>query len=168
MISLLVRSIEIDKLFSFLRTEYSDVLEKVWECGNITNGVFIRSELVARTISEQTVVVILQYYKEKRECELTVVSSGGGEGILRIDLGSQAAAESTFLERLRELCKINGWKLYEERLGYIRIECPFCGAYYDYAQNRIQSDGSVTCQNCNKSFISDKRKPKEPYLTELT
>jgi hypothetical protein len=166
MISFLVQNVQIDILLSLLRAEYSDVLEKVWESGGMINGVFIRSELAMRTIADQTVTVILQYYKEKRECEVTVVSSGGGQGLLHWDLGSQAAAESTFKNRLEELSIIHGWIINEKQPGRISARCPFCGAYYVYTRSHLQSDNSVICQNCNKSFILDKSKIKELYLKE--
>jgi predicted Zn finger-like uncharacterized protein len=164
----LIQNVQIDILLSLLKTEYSDKLEKVWESGGMINGVFIRSELVLRTMSEQSITVVLQHYTDKRECEVTVVSSGGGDGLLRIDLGSQAAAESTFKERLKELSRIHEWKLYEKRFDRAgTLRCPFCSACYVYAQSQVQPDNSVRCQNCNKSFTLDRSKIEGPYLREI-
>ena len=155
MVTLVIRSIEIDPLLSLLRQDYSDKLEKVWESGRMINAVFIRSELAIRTMSEQTITIIVQHYKDDRECELTIISSGGGEGLLRIDFGSQAAAESTFLKKIEHLARIHGWELSRKYPGRKGAGCPFCDAYYLYLETHIQDDGSVVCQNCGKSLMLD-------------
>jgi len=152
-VTLVVRNLEIDSLLSLLREDYSDKLEKVWECGGMINAVFIRSELALRTMSEQTITIIVQHYVESNECEITVLSSGGGEGLLRIDLGSQAAAESTFLRKIDQLARLHGWELSKKYPGRKGSGCPFCNAYYLYSEKNIQDDGSVVCQNCNRSFM---------------
>jgi hypothetical protein len=167
MVTLVVRNIEIDSLLTLLREDYSDKLEKVWESGGMINAVFIRSELAIRTMSEQTITIIVQHYKEDRECEITVISSGGGDGLLRIDLGSQDAAESTFLKKIENLARIHGWNLSRKYPGRKGSGCPFCDAYYLYSEKHIQDDGSVICQNCNRSFMLDtgtKLNPREERI----
>ena len=168
MVTLVIRSIEIDPLLSLLRQDYSDKLEKVWESGGMINAVFIRSERVLRTMSEQTITIIVQYYKEDRECELTIISSGGGEGLLRIDFGSQAAAESTVLKKIENLARIHSWELSRKYPGRKRSGCPFCDAYYLYLETHIQDDGSVVCQNCNRSFMLNTETKLEPREERIT
>lgn len=168
MITFLIRNVQIDPLLSLLKDEYSDQLAKVWECGEMTNGVFIHTELAIRTMSDQAITIILQHYRGKHECEVTVVSSAGGQGLLHISLGSEIAAEATFRKRLEEISKIHEWKLFEKRSDRAgTMKCPFCGAFYVYMQNQVQSDNSVICQNCGKSFMFDKSKLEGPYLKEL-
>ncbi len=167
MVTIIIRNIEIDPLLSLLREDYSDRLEKVWESGGMVNAVFIRSELALRTMSEQTITIIVQHYIKARECEITVISSGGGDGILRIDLGSEAAAESAFLKKVEHLAKLHDWEVSRKYPGHKGSECPFCDAYYLYSEKSIQDDGSVVCQNCGKSFMLDtgtKLKPREERL----
>jgi DNA-directed RNA polymerase subunit RPC12/RpoP len=162
-----IRNLEIEPLLTQLHQDYSNMYEKVWECGGMINGVFIQSELALRTISEQTITIILQYYTEKRECEVTVICSGGGEGFLRIDLGSQSAAEATFMKNLEMLARRHDWELSRKYPGRKGSGCPFCGAYYLYTEEKIQDDGSVVCQNCNRSFMlknESKLKPHEDRL----
>jgi hypothetical protein len=166
-VTLVVRNLEIDSLLSLLREDYSDRLEKIWECGRMINAVFIRSELALRTMSEQTITIIVQHYVENNECEITVLSSGGGEGLLRIDFGSQAAAESTFLRKIEQFARLHGWELSRKYPGRKGSGCPFCNAYYLYSEKNIQDDGSVVCQNCSKSFMLDtglKLKPREERI----
>jgi predicted Zn finger-like uncharacterized protein len=39
-------------------------------------------------------------------------------------------------------------------------KCPHCGAIYVYSEERIDADGSVRCQNCDRAFlISNSVKP---------
>jgi len=162
MITLVIRNFEMDPLFSLLRADYSDKLEKVWESGGMINAVFIRSELAIRTLSEQTITIIVQYYIEDRTCEITIISSGGGDGLLRIDFGAQAAAESTLLKKIENLSRIQGWELSKQYPGRKGCGCPFCDAYYLYLEKHIQDDGSVVCQNCNRSFMLNTGTKLEP------
>ena len=142
-----------EPLLSLLRADYSDKLEKVWESAGMINAVFIRSELAIRTLSEQTITIIIQHNKADRECEITIISSGGGEGLLRIDFGSQAAAEATLLKKIENLARFQSWELSRQYPGSKGYTCPFCTAYYLYLEKHIQDDGSVVCQNCNRSFM---------------
>ena len=151
--TLVIRNLEIDILLSQLHDSYSDELEKVWESSDMINAVFIQSERAIRMYSEQSITIIVQYYKEKRECEVTVVCSGGGDGLLRINFGSETAAESTLLENLESLARRQGWELSPKYPGHKGSSCPFCSAFYLYRRNQVQDDGSVVCQNCNRSFM---------------
>jgi hypothetical protein len=162
-----IRNLEIDVLLSRLHSSYSNKLEKVWENTDMINAVFIQSELAIRTMSEQSITIIVQYYKETRECEVTVVSSGGRNGLLRIDLGSQTAAESTFSEQLVSLAGRKGWEINRKHISYKGSRCPFCSAFYLYKQNQVQDDGSVVCQNCNKSFMLENGAKVEYYTEKI-
>ena len=133
----------------------------------MVNGVFVKSELALRTMSEQAITVILQYYPEKRECEVTAICSGGGEGVLRIDFGSQSAAEATFLKNLEKLARRYDWRLSQKYPGRKGSGCPFCGAYYLYTEEKIQDDGSVVCQNCKRSFMLKNGSKLEPHEERL-
>jgi DNA-directed RNA polymerase subunit RPC12/RpoP len=162
-----IRNLSIDPLLHLLHQDYSNKYEKEWECIGMVNGVFIQSELALRTMSEQTITIILQYYTEKRECEVTAICSGGGEGFLRIDLGSQSAAEATFLKNLETLARRYDWELSRKYPGRKGSGCPFCGAYYLYTEEKIQEDGSVVCQNCNRSFMLTEGSKLEPHEERL-
>jgi len=153
MLDLVISNADIETLLSFLQRDYSSVLAKVWESGGMINGVFVQSELVFRTFSEQTITVVMQYHTDTHSCDLTAVASGGGEGLLRISLGSQDAAESTFLERIMNLARSHGWDISRKHPGFAGTHCPYCGAYYMYKQSQVLEDGSVRCQNCDKSFL---------------
>lgn len=34
-----------------------------------------------------------------------------------------------------------------------RVKCPWCSAVYSYSPSSFREEGSVVCQNCNKSFF---------------
>jgi uncharacterized protein (UPF0212 family) len=153
MVELKIKNLDIEPLLSFLRDSYSNIFERVWECGNTTNAVFIASELALRTFSEQTITVVVQYYLDNNECEISVIAAGGGSGLLRIDWGSQSAAEDTFVKKMMELAKTQGWDLVRKHHGRKGSGCPHCGAYYQYTEEHVQDDGTVVCQNCLKKFL---------------
>ncbi len=167
MVTLIIRNLGTEPLFSFLRDTYSNTFESVWECGNMINAVFIGTELALRTISEQTVTVVVQYYIDKNECEISAIAAGGGSGLLRIDWGSQSAAEDTFMKGIVDLAKTHLWDLsrkYPSRKG---SACPHCGAFYIYKQEQVQDDGTVSCQNCLKIFFLGIDVKKESFEQKL-
>jgi hypothetical protein len=167
MVTCVIRNLGFDPLLALLQESYSSKYRKVWECGGVINGVFISTELALRTMSDQSITIILQYYVEKRECEITAICSGGGKGILHIDFGSQSAAESTFQKNLEVLARRHGWELSKKNPGRKGSSCPFCGAYYLYKEDVIQDDGSVVCQNCNRSFSLDIGTKLDPHEERL-
>ncbi|TFH08035.1 MAG: hypothetical protein E4H14_07250 [Candidatus Thorarchaeota archaeon] len=167
MVALIIRNLDIDPLIAFLRGDYSNAFEKVWECGNLVNAVFIRSELALRTISEQVIAIVVRYHKDDKECELSVIAAGGGSGLLRIDWGSQSAAENTFLEKMINLAKIHGWNLFRKNQGRQGSGCPHCGAFYSYNEEQVRDDGTVSCQNCLKIFRLEKGTKIESHEEKL-
>jgi hypothetical protein len=94
----------------------------------------------------------VQHQITKRECEVIVVCSGGGGGLARIDFGSENTAESTFVDYLIALAREHGWKFSHKNPGHRGAACPFYHAFYFYKESKLQDDGSVVCQNCNRSF----------------
>ena len=165
--TLLIRNLDIEVLFELFREHYSNTFEKVWEGANTINAVFIGTEIAYRTASEQSTTVIVIYDIERNECEITAVTHGGGTGLLRIDWGSQSAAQNTFHKRLIELAKRHGWSVSRIHPPSASVKCPNCGASYKYNEDQIRLDGTVECQNCLKSFVlpeRDKPKPTEERL----
>ena len=167
MVMFVIRKMEIDILLSKLKESYSNKLEKVWESGDMINAVFIQSELAFRTVSEQIITIIVQYYRNLRECEITNICSGGGDGLLRIDFGSELAAESTFQKFLENLARTRMWELSRKYPDQKGLGCPFCGAFYIYNHDKMQDDGSILCQNCNRSFILEREAKWEPHEERL-
>ena len=167
MIELLIRDLDINVLLSFLQ-EYAKDMKKVWQCGDMVNGVFVRSELALRTVSEQSITIVVRHSVEKAECELDAIATGGGTGLLRIDWGSTWAAESTLQEEILRLAGRHGWEVGRIHRATKGSECPFCGAYYAYSQDQVQKDGSVRCQNCNKMFPLATGNGSEDYFERLT
>jgi len=169
LIALTIGNAEIEQVLSFLHSDYSNVLAKVWESGDMTNAVFVQTEMAYRTVTEQTITIVMQYHTETHSCDLTAVASGGGSGLLRISLGSQDAAESTFLERIMNLARSHDWDLSRKHPGFAGSRCPYCGAYYLYDQSQVSEDGSVRCQNCDKSFLfAEAQKAPEARTEKLT
>lgn len=167
MVSLIIRNLDIEPVFSFLRDDYSNAFERVWKCDNMVNAVFIGTELALRTFSEQAITIVLQYYMDKNECEISVIAVGGGIGLLRIDWGSQSAAEDTFVKRIIDLAKKHGWDLSRKYPGRKGSRCPHCGAFYLYKQEHVQDNGTVSCQNCLKSFLLEMDRKIEAYEKKL-
>ena len=77
---------------------------------------------------------------QEGKCRLIVVASGGRSGLLQMDLGSQRAAESTFVKVIEQ---------YREQGGYAHVRCSTCGATYTYTRAGVRA-GKATCQNCGR------------------
>jgi predicted Zn finger-like uncharacterized protein len=166
MIELVIRNLDIDVLLAFLQ-EYAKDMKKVWQCGNMVNGVFVRSELALRTVSEQSITIVVRHSFEKAECELDALATGGGTGLLRIDWGAMGAAESSLQKEILRLAGLYGWEVGRIHKGTKGSGCPFCGAHYTYSQDQVQKDGSVRCQNCNKMFPLASGNRSEDYFERL-
>jgi DNA-directed RNA polymerase subunit RPC12/RpoP len=129
---------EIDSLLSFLRQNYSGVLQRIWQEGSKTLAVFIHEEYVWRTSSNQTITVILEYDAQDGRCKLVVVASGGRSGLLQLDWGSQGSAESTFMKAVEQ---------FKRNMSKVQIRCSACGQTYSYPP-LTQRMGILRCQNC--------------------
>ena len=92
-----------DKVLRFLKMNYSKNYSKGWSYGNGTIAVFVHEEFVWRTSSNQTIVAVVEPSDIMGRCKITVIGSGGGEGILGFDWGSQSAAENTLAKKIEEI-----------------------------------------------------------------
>jgi hypothetical protein len=94
-----------NQVLNFLRNQYSKMYSKHWSIGNKTIAVFLHEEYVLRTNSNQSIAVIFEPGRREGLSTVTVIASGGGEGIFGITWGSQTAAENTIEKRIKEIAK---------------------------------------------------------------
>ncbi|MFW9844271.1 MAG: hypothetical protein ACFFEV_06835, partial [Candidatus Thorarchaeota archaeon] len=71
-----------ESILRYLRRNYSKNFSKGWSYGNGTLAVFVHEEYVWRTSSNQTIVVIFEPAGISGRSKITIVGSGGGEGLL--------------------------------------------------------------------------------------
>lgn len=155
LIALRIRGLDVAVLLESLSEKYSTALKRIWHGETQINAVFVRDELVLRTMSEQAVVVVLEHDITSNVCEVRCLATAGGSGFLRVSYGSHDAAESTFQKLVEQLALFRGWEyevLPPESVGET-ARCPTCGATYSYPRDKILKDGTVRCQNCDKPFI---------------
>jgi hypothetical protein len=103
-----LRSLTIDREFDervldFLRRNYGRVFGKVWRSGGSRIGVFIHEEFVFRTSTNQTLTTVFESMEGEGRSKITVIGSGGGEGVFGIDWGSESAGENTIASRIRQI-----------------------------------------------------------------
>lgn len=103
-----LRYIEFDREFDYrvhdyLEKNYSKSYSKRWTVGDTIVAVFVHEEFVFRTSSNQTITVIYESAISQQKSRITVIASGGGQGLLGMDWGSQSAAEDTLERRIREM-----------------------------------------------------------------
>ena len=123
----------------------------------MTNAVFVGTEWAWRMV-EHTITIVMQYHMDRHECDLTAVASGNARAspIGMRTRGLEKATESTFMERIENLAVRHGWEINGSSLGHVGSKCPYCGAYYSYKKSHVLEDGSVRCQNCDRSFLLTK------------
>jgi hypothetical protein len=168
LIALTIGHAEIERLLSFLQSDYSNALAKVWESGGMTNAVFVQTEWAYRMV-EHTITIVMQYHTDRHECDLTIVASGNARASpigMRMR-GLSEATESTFMERIKNLAVRHGWEINGSSFDYVGFECPYCGAYYSYKKSHMLEDGSVRCQNCDRSFLLTKAQESEALEERL-
>jgi len=154
MITYAISGLEIDVLLQSLSEKYSTALKRIWHSPAQVNAVFVRDELVLRTLSEQAVVVVVEHDVAANTCKVQCLALAGGAGLLRISWGAQDAAESTFRKLIEGLALQHGWQ-YEFIPTEYRLKgakCPSCGAIYQYPPDKVLENGTVRCQNCDRPF----------------
>ena len=105
-----MKTIEFDNEFNeevlnFLRNNYSKRFGRRWSLGNNTIAVFVHDEYVMRTSSSQSITVVFEPGSRQSTSRVTVIGSGGGEGLFGMDWGSESAAENTLLKKMREITR---------------------------------------------------------------
>jgi len=82
--------------------------------------------------------------------------------------GLEEAAESTFMERIEKAADRHGWELKGTSLGHVESTCPYCSAHYSYRKSQVLEDGSVRCQNCDRSYLlreaQESKVPEAPLV----
>ncbi|TFG10463.1 hypothetical protein EU538_01875 [Candidatus Thorarchaeota archaeon] len=66
-------------------------------------GIFIHEEYVFRTGSWQTLTTLVESDRQRGDCRVTAIGSGGGDGMFNIDWGSERAGEHTIIESIQNL-----------------------------------------------------------------
>lgn len=92
-----------DTILRYLRQNYSKNYNKSWKFGNGRLAVFVHEEYVWRTSSNQTLVVVFEPSVSLGKSRITIIGSGGGEGLLGFDWGSQSAGENTLVKKIKEI-----------------------------------------------------------------
>ncbi|TFG32121.1 hypothetical protein EU528_04250 [Candidatus Thorarchaeota archaeon] len=95
------------KVLQYLRRNYSKIFSKGWNYNNSTLAVFVHEEYVLRTSSNQTITIIFEPTGIGGKSRITIISSGGGQGLFGFDWGSQNAAENTLVKRIKEITASN-------------------------------------------------------------
>jgi hypothetical protein len=95
----------LERVLEYLSHNYSAVLRKISRTERGVIAVFIHEEYVFRTSSYQTLTTIVESQGNLEQATVTVVGSGGGEGICNFNWGSQSAGEDTILKNIQDLIK---------------------------------------------------------------
>lgn len=91
-------------LLKFLHREFSNKYGKVWDYEEGTVGVFVRDKLMLRNSQTLTVNVIVEHKSAWKELVVTILASGGREGIFRLDMwGAENGAESWAEREIRKV-----------------------------------------------------------------
>lgn len=105
-----MKTIEFDSKFddnalNFLRKNYGKRFARRWIVGKKTIAVFVHDEFVLRTSSNQSITVIFEPGRNEGTSRVTVIASGGGDGLMEIDWDSESAAENTFMKQIQEITR---------------------------------------------------------------
>jgi len=90
-------------LLEFLRNNFANKYSRVWDFEEGTVGVFVRDKLMLRNSQTLTVTVIVEHKAVWREFVVTILASGGREGIFRLDMwGAENGAEGWAEREIRK------------------------------------------------------------------
>ncbi|MFW9787252.1 MAG: DUF6054 family protein [Candidatus Thorarchaeota archaeon] len=101
---------DVQRVINYLSSNYAAVTRKISENDQSIMAIFIHEEYVFRTGSYQTLTSIVESKGDFGQATLTVVGSGGGEGICNFNWGSQSAGEDTVIRNVQQII----------RQGYVR------------------------------------------------
>jgi predicted Zn finger-like uncharacterized protein len=150
MITLDIRGLDIVVLLQFLSDQGSTLLRKIWHSESRFTAVFVKDNFPERMLSGQAFVVVLDHDISANKCKVDAVAGATTSPSI-----SPVFLESAFRRTMEELADKNGWhcEFVPTKTVYKGSKCPSCGATYEYPAEKVQDDGSVRCQNCNKTFI---------------
>lgn len=105
-----MKTVEFDSEFNelvldYLRANYGKLYFRSWNLESNTLAIFVHDEYVLRTSSDQSITVVFEPSTRQGRTLVTAIASGGRQGLLGIDWGSQSAAEKTFEKRIREITR---------------------------------------------------------------
>ena len=100
----------VDPLIDFMSREFSNKFGKVSTFSDGLMAVFVRDKLMLRNMQTLTVTVTIEVKDHYNEAVISIVASGGREGIFRLDwLGSENAAEKWAQREIEKaLLRIDG------------------------------------------------------------
>ncbi|MFW9907706.1 MAG: hypothetical protein ACFFEF_03955 [Candidatus Thorarchaeota archaeon] len=90
-------------LLEFLSNDFANKYRKVWDFEEGTVGVFVRDKLMLRNSQTLTVTVIVEHRVVWREFVVTILASGGRQGLFRLDFwGAENGAEGWAEREIRK------------------------------------------------------------------
>jgi hypothetical protein len=150
MITFDIRNLDIVVLLQFLSERGSTTLRKIWHSESRITAVFAKENFLSRMMPGQAFVVVVDHDIPANKCRIEATA---GSQVYRA--GSPESLESAFQESVKDLVRESGWQfdLVPIRILYKGVRCPSCGAVY--TSLKVQDDGRVRCQNCDKTFLPD-------------
>ncbi|MFW9787162.1 MAG: hypothetical protein ACFFE2_15795 [Candidatus Thorarchaeota archaeon] len=148
MLTLKFEGAEVDSLVSILQKLESIIWSNVWSSTDRVVGVFVQSSPGA--IGSIVMIVILNYEKETKGCDIEIMGFGGGERVWFNDLldGNQ----SNLRHNLIDLAENKGWKWREVDEQIQTIRCPHCYARFQSDKGISEVVESSKCQHCHREF----------------
>ena len=103
-------SYNVDSLIEFMSREFSNKFRQVTRFSDGLMAVFVRDKLMLRNMQTLTVTVTVEWKEIYNEALISIVASGGREGIFRLDwLGAENAAEKWAQREIQNaLLRIDG------------------------------------------------------------
>ena len=90
-------------LLEFLSNDFANKYRKVWDFEEGTVGVFVRDKLMLRNSQTLTVTVIVEHRVVWSEFVVTILASGGRQGLFRMDFwGAENGAEGWAEREIRK------------------------------------------------------------------
>ncbi|MFW9812556.1 MAG: MJ0042-type zinc finger domain-containing protein [Candidatus Thorarchaeota archaeon] len=149
----MIQSPDVEEVINLLKQKHGADYSRIWNIDGRTIGVFSFERSGPLTSSGYVNLITLDYDRSSQECEVTIIGAGGGMQSLisAAEIGDPGAEPIADLTRLAE---DRGWLIdvTEAKIKSRGSECPTCHASYVYHDDKISTDGLVTCQNCGKSF----------------
>ena len=144
---------EINSLLELIKSDYANDYRRIWSLDERKIAILLHERLGVVGSYTFTIMTIVDYSVEEKQCELLIRYVGGDMSFLGTGKSEDFIKE--MMSSIENLANENMWKIEIEKVK-IRAagsQCPKCKAAYKYPKDKVREDGTVECQNCGTPFI---------------
>jgi predicted Zn finger-like uncharacterized protein len=149
----IIQCSDAEDIVRLLKKSHGADYSRIWRIDGRTIGVFSFERGGLVTYAGYVNLVTLDHDRSTELCDITIIGAGGGVPSI-LSLWEMDDSGIDAVDDLVKLAKERNWPI-ETSVAEIKFRgtpCPKCSAAYVYSEDKIDADGTVSCQNCGTRF----------------